>query len=113
MKNSNMKQIIKAQQMGAAQKKELDMIDRQNKIRAQLEEKLQREAYEQMMYEQEVARMEREEEELINKLKQTKSLEDQASQELQKAYTDPNVLTRQAPSSGNRRSMHGSSKKGF
>ena len=52
------------------------MIDRQNKIRAQLEEKLQREAYEQMMYEQEVARMEREEEELINRLKATKSLED-------------------------------------
>jgi hypothetical protein len=29
-----------------------------------------------MMYEQEVARMEREEEELINRLKATKSLED-------------------------------------
>ncbi len=38
-----------------------------------MEEKLQREAMEQMMYEQEVARMEREEIELINRLKNTKA----------------------------------------
>ena len=65
------------------------------------------------MYEQEVARMEREEEELMNKLKQTKSLEDQANQVLQKAYTDPNVVNRQPQPSASRKSMQGSSKKGF
>lgn len=61
---------------------------------------MQREAYEQMMYEQEVARMEREEEELINKLKATKSLEDSAKRDLEKAYTDPNVLTKQPNQTG-------------
>lgn len=47
-----------------------------------------------MKYMQECERMEREEEELINKLKATKSLEDQANYELSKAYTDPNVLAK-------------------
>lgn len=38
---------------------------------------MNREAYEQAMYEQEVARMEREEIELINRLKNTKLIEEQ------------------------------------
>jgi type I site-specific restriction endonuclease len=112
MKAQQLKQMIKAQQMSAAQKKEMDMVDRQNKIKAQLEEKLAREAYEQEMYQQEVDRMAAEELELINKLKQTKTLEEKASQELEKLYTDPNVV-RQPPASANRRSVQGSSKKGF
>lgn len=105
MKAARMSQMIKQQKQEAAMKKEQDFIDRQNKIKAQIEEKMQREAYEQMMYEQEVARMEREEEELINKLKATKSLEDSAKRDLEKAYTDPNVLTKQPTQTGSRKSM--------
>jgi uncharacterized protein with NAD-binding domain and iron-sulfur cluster len=71
--------MIKQQKQEALEKRHLDQIDRQNKIKAQMEEKLARESYEQMMYEQEVARMEREEEELINRLKQTKTLESEAA----------------------------------
>lgn len=41
-----MKQLIRAQQQEAAQKRDLDMVERQNKIKAQIEEKLQREQYE-------------------------------------------------------------------
>ena len=43
-----------------------------------IEEKLTREQVEQQMYEQEVARMEKEELDLINRLKNTKLLEEQA-----------------------------------
>ena len=74
-----MNNMIKQQKQEALEKRHLDQIDRQNKIKAQMEEKLARESYEQMMYEQEVARMEREEEELINRLKQTKTLESEAA----------------------------------
>ena len=56
---------------------------------------MQREAYEQMMYEQEVQRMEQEERALIDRLKATKSLEESAKRDLDMAYTDPNVLTKQ------------------
>ena len=62
-----MNMMIKNQKQEAAHKRDLDHVEKQNRIRAQIEEKLQREAYEQMMYEQEVARMEREEEELKKK----------------------------------------------
>lgn len=41
-----------------------------------IEEKLNRESQEQQMYEQEVAHMEREELELINRLKNTKMIEE-------------------------------------
>ena len=43
-----------------------------------MEEKLHREAFEQNLYESEVARMEKEELELINRLKNTKLVEEQA-----------------------------------
>lgn len=48
------------------------------RARAQIEEKLNRELTEQQLYEMEVARMEKEELELINRLKNTKILEEQA-----------------------------------
>lgn len=48
------------------------------RARQQMEEKMNREAHEQAMYEQEVQRMEREELELINRLKNTKLVEEQA-----------------------------------
>jgi hypothetical protein len=41
------------------------------------------------MYEAEVARMEQEELELINRLKNTKIVEEQAHQQLEKAINDP------------------------
>lgn len=68
----------------------MDFIGRQNQCRSQVEEKLRREAYEQQMYEQEVARMEKEELDLIMRLKNTKMLEEQAHHELESALTDPN-----------------------
>ena len=43
-----------------------------------------------MMYEEEVRRMEREEEELINRLKATKSLEEQLERDLEMQRKDPN-----------------------
>lgn len=41
------------------------------------------------MYEAEVARMEKEELELINRLKNTKLVEEQAHQQLERAFNDP------------------------
>jgi hypothetical protein len=71
-----------------------------------MEEKLQREAFEQNLYESEVARMEREELELINRLKNTKLVEEQAHQHLEHALNDP--------LEGNQQSaMKGTSKSGF
>lgn len=56
------------------------------------------------MYEMEVARMEKEELELINRLKDTKLLEEQAHHQLENALTDPNVLlkTSNGPNSTSR-----------
>ena len=56
----------------------------------QLEEKLNKEAEDQRLYELQVAQMEKEELELIMRLKNTKLLEDAANNDLQQAYTDPN-----------------------
>ena len=85
----NMKNMIRMQKQQAAQQRELDFIERQNRTRAQLEEKLQREADEQAAYEADVQRMEREELELINRLKNTKLLEEAAANELEGALNDP------------------------
>ena len=52
------------------------------------------------MYELEVQRMEKEELELINRLKDTKILEEAAHNQLETALTDPNVTQqKQGPSS--------------
>lgn len=64
----------------------------------QIEEKLAREAHEQMMYEHEVAKMEAEEMELINRLKNTKMVEEQAQQHLEQAYSKPLAELPQAES---------------
>lgn len=56
----------------------MDFQDKQNRTRAMIEEKLTREQQEQMLYEQEVARMEKEELDLIMRLKNTKLVEEQA-----------------------------------
>ena len=68
----------------------MQFMERQNRTRQQLEEKLAREADEQAQYEADVARMEREELELINRLKDTKLLEEKAHNDLEGALTDPN-----------------------
>lgn len=65
-------------------------MERQNRTRQQLEDKLAREAEEQAAYEADVQRMEREELELINRLKNTKLLEEAAHNELEGALNDPN-----------------------
>lgn len=54
----------------------MDLIEKQNRTRAQLEEKLNREQQEQMLYENEVSRMEQEELDLIMRLKNTKIVEE-------------------------------------
>lgn len=54
----------------------MDLIEKQNRTRAQLEEKLNREQQEQMLYENEVSRMEQEELDLIMRLKNTKLVEE-------------------------------------
>ena len=56
----------------------MDFIDRQNRTRSQIEGKLQKESYEQHYYESEIARMEKEELDLIMRLKNTRLLEEQA-----------------------------------
>ena len=86
----NMKNMIMAQKQQAAQQREMNLMDRQNRTRQQLEEKLAREADEQAAHEAAVQRMEREELELINRLKNTKLLEEAAHNELEGALTDPN-----------------------
>ena len=68
----------------------MEMIERQNRARQLVEEKLRDEANTQYQHEAEVAQMEREELELIMRLKNTKLLEDAAQSELDKAHTDPN-----------------------
>ena len=50
---------------------------------------MQREAYEQQQYESEVQKMEKEELELIMRLKNTKLLEEAAHNELETALNDP------------------------
>ena len=88
-KARHMKNMILAQKQQAAQQRELNLMDRQNRTRQQLEEKLNREANDQAQYEADVQRMEREELELINRLKNTKLLEEAAHNELEGALTDP------------------------
>ena len=67
----------------------MDQIAKNNRTKGQIEEKLQREAYEQAQYEAEVLRMEKEELELINRLKNTKLIEEAAHQDLETALHDP------------------------
>ena len=80
--------MIQSQKMQAAQQRQMDQLERENRVREQIEAKLARDAQEQAQYEADVARMEREELELINKLKNTKLLEEAAHQELEGALTD-------------------------
>ena len=64
------------------------------------------------MYEMEVKRMEKEDLELINRLKDTKILEEQAHNQLENALTDPNLLkTRTNPDASSRSGIQKSSKK--
>ena len=79
--------MIQQQKAEARSQRELDQVARQNRTRGQIEEKLQREAYEQQQYESEVQRMEKEELELIMRLKNTKLLEEAAHNELETALT--------------------------
>ena len=81
--------MIQQQKAEARSQRELDQIARQNRTRSQIEEKLQREAYDQQQYEAEVQRMEKEELELIMRLKNTKLLEEAAHNELETALNDP------------------------
>jgi len=67
----------------------MDFVEKQNRTRAQVEERLIREQNEQHLYESEVARMEKEELELIMRLKNTKLVEEQAHQQLESAIKDP------------------------
>lgn len=83
------KSMIKQQQSEAQTKRQMDLVDKQNRTRAQIEERLMREQSEQMLYEQEVARMEKEELDLIMRLKNTKLVEEQAHQQLESAIKDP------------------------
>lgn len=83
------KNMIKYQQQEASQKRQMDFQDKQNRTRAMIEEKLTREQQEQMLYENEVARMEKEELDLIMRLKNTKLVEEQAHQQLESAIKDP------------------------
>ena len=76
--------------MQAAQQRELDFQERQRRTRQQLEDKLNREADDQRTYEMQVAQMEKEELELIMRLKNTKLLEEAAQNDLENAITDPN-----------------------
>lgn len=98
MRARNMKHMINAQRQQAAQQRELNLMERQNRTRQQIEEKLTREAEEQAAYEADVQRMEREELELINRLKNTKLLEEAAHNELEGALTDPDPGQRLAQS---------------
>ena len=68
--------MIKIQQQEAMTKRSLEFQQKQYRARAMIEEKLNRELTEQQLYEMEVARMEKEELELINRLKNTKILEE-------------------------------------
>ena len=79
--------MIQAQKQQAQMQKHMDAEARQTRTRMQLEEKLAREADEQAQYEADVARMEREELELINRLKNTKLMEENAHNELEDALT--------------------------
>jgi len=67
----------------------MQFMQKQNRTRGVMEEKMHREAFEQNLYESEVARMEKEELELINRLKNTKLVEEQAHQHLEHALNDP------------------------
>jgi hypothetical protein len=67
----------------------MDLMEKQNRARQQLEERLRGEAQQQYNHEQAVSNMEREEMELINRLKNTKMLEDAANSELEFAFSCP------------------------
>lgn len=70
--------MIKQQQNEAINKRQMDLVEKQNRTRSVIEAKLNREATEQQLYEEQIARMEKEELELIMRLKNTKLLEEQA-----------------------------------
>jgi len=82
--------MIRQAQQESLHKRQMDMIERQNKARALVEDKLREEASQQYQHEQQVQKMEQEELELIMRLKNTQLLKDQATSELEKAITDPN-----------------------
>ena len=77
VKASQLKQKIRYQQQSAQSRRQQDLVEKQNRTRSQLQHKMQREMNEQAAYEAEVARMEQEELELINRLKNTKLVEEQ------------------------------------
>ena len=68
--------MIQAQKMAAAQQRDQDFMQRQQRTRDHLEEKLNKEAQDQRDYELKVAQMEKEELELIMRLKNTKIQEE-------------------------------------
>ena len=68
--------MIQAQKMAAAQQRDQDFMHRQQRTRDHLEEKLNKEAKDQRDYELKVAQMEKEELELIMRLKNTKIQEE-------------------------------------
>ena len=70
------KNMIQAQKMAAAQQRDQDFMQRQQRTRDHLEEKLNKEAQDQRDYELKVAQMEKEELELIMRLKNTKIQEE-------------------------------------
>lgn len=90
----NIKAQIHTQRQIAAHHRANDFVDRQVKTRTQIEGKLQREAYEQNLYESEIQRMEKEELDLIMRLKNTRLIEEQAHFHLESAKTDPIVPSR-------------------
>ena len=82
--------MIERQKNYAARQREEDHINRQMRTKQFMAEKLGREADEHRQAEMEVARMEKEELELIMRLKNTKLLEDEAHKELKTALEDEN-----------------------
>lgn len=90
----NIKSQIHTQRQIAAHHRANEFVDRQVKTRTQIEGKLQREAYEQNLYESEIQRMEKEELDLIMRLKNTRLIEEQAHFHLENAKTDPIVPSR-------------------
>lgn len=93
LKNASMKQMIKNQELEVEEKKRKEIAEKKAKTRLELQQKIISENQRRMHIESEVAKMEQEELELIQRLQNTQLLQKQAYEDLETAIQNPNDMS--------------------
>lgn len=83
--------MIKGQQREAQDKRQRDLLERQMRAKAQIEDKMYREESKRIEHQSMIERMEREELELIQRLQNTQLLQKAAYEDLESALTGGQV----------------------